>query len=85
MSTGPINAQAGGGLNFDNSTSKLAEKSAQMEQDLQVLLSDADPSNMKDMLMIQQQLSKTTMTQTLQSSVIKSLKDTTQGIMQKIN
>lgn len=85
MSTVGIQNSAAGGLDFDNSTSKLAEKTAQMEQDLQVLLQDADPSNMKDMLMIQQELSKTTMAQTLQSAIIKSLKDTTQGIMQKIN
>ncbi|MCY4177886.1 MAG: hypothetical protein OXD32_05245 [Endozoicomonadaceae bacterium] len=73
-----------GGLDF-NSTSKLAERTAEMEKNLEALMDDIDPSNMRDILMLQQQLNKTQMAQTLNSTIIKTMKDTTQGAIQKIN
>ena len=72
------------GLSMTNIFEKGIEKSSKLEQETQALFESSDSSDLGDMLKLQQQLGKVTMTYSLNSSVIKSLKDTIMGIIQKI-
>ncbi|MBE8215109.1 MAG: hypothetical protein HAW62_02100 [Endozoicomonadaceae bacterium] len=56
-----------------------------LESKTQELLAQSDTTDLKDMLKIQQQLGKLTMSYGLTSGVLKSIKDTVMGIIQKIN
>ncbi len=73
------------GINFDKTNNVLSDNLSKLEKSMQEGLENLDPSNMADLLSFQQQMSKLTMMYGLQSGVIKSIKDTSQGIIQKIN
>jgi len=73
------------GLDFDSTTSKLSTKLTELETDMQASLETLDPSNMADLLAFQQKTSKLTMLYGVESGVIKAIKDTSQGMIQKMN
>ena len=73
------------GLSFNQTTDRLSEKLTSFEKDVKTRMEDLDPSNMADLIEFQQEINKLTMMYSLESGVIKSIKDTGQSIIQKIN
>ena len=71
-------------LDFDTTTRKLSNKLNELEQGLQTDLANLDPSNMADLLTFQKKTNQLTMLYGVESSVIKAIKDTCQGIIQKM-
>ena len=64
---------------FSGSTGKLEDAlGAKFEQGI-------DTTNMSEVIQLQSEVSQITMMYGMQSALFKSLKDTTQGIIQKIN
>ncbi|CAM3555648.1 type III secretion system needle filament subunit SctF [Parendozoicomonas haliclonae] len=72
-------------LSFDSTTQRLNEKLNDFESTVKTRMDSLDPSNMADLIAFQQEMNKLTMMYSLESGVIKSIKDTAQGIIQKIN
>lgn len=73
------------GLDFNKTTSALSDKLSEFESNLKTSMDNLDPSNMAQLIEFQQQVNKLTMLYSLESGVIKSIKDTGQSIIQKIN
>ncbi len=78
-------AQVTGGLNFERTTDRLSEQLNKFEKQVKTRMEDLDPSNMAELIQFQQEINKLTMLYSLESGVIKSIKDTGMSIIQKIN
>lgn len=72
-------------LSFDQTTSRLNEQLNKFEKQTKERMDNLDPSNMADLISFQQEMNKLTMMYSLESGVIKSIKDTGQSIIQKIS
>jgi type III secretion apparatus needle protein len=72
-------------ISFDQATDRLSNKLSEFESKLETSMQDLDPSNLADMIKLQQDVNKLTMLYSVDSSVVKAVKDTAQGIIQKIN
>ena len=72
-------------LSFNETTNRLNEQLADFEKNVKTRMDNLDPSNMADLISFQQEINKLTMLYSLESGVIKSIKDTGQSIIQKIN
>ncbi len=72
-------------LSFSQTTDRLSEQLNEFEQSVKNRMDNLDPSNMADLISFQQEMNKLTMMYSLESGVIKSIKDTGQSIIQKIN
>lgn len=72
-------------LSFNETTERLNSKLQDFEQKVEARMETLDPSNMADLIQFQQEINKLTMMYSLESGVIKSIKDTGQSIIQKIN
>ena len=48
-------------------------------------MTELDPSNLADMIRLQKDVNQLTMLYSVDSSVVKAVKDTAQGIIQKLN
>ncbi len=72
-------------LSFSQTTDRLSEQLNDFEQSVKNRMDNLDPSNMADLISFQQEMNKLTMMYSLESGVIKSIKDTGQSIIQKIN
>ncbi|WP_211824708.1 EscF/YscF/HrpA family type III secretion system needle major subunit [Kistimonas asteriae] len=72
-------------ISFDQATDRLSNKLSEFESKLEKSMQDLDPSNLADMIKLQQDVNKLTMLYSVDSSVVKAVKDTAQGIIQKIN
>ncbi|MCK5894078.1 MAG: type III secretion system needle filament subunit SctF [Endozoicomonadaceae bacterium] len=72
-------------ISFDTATERLSSKLDDLETKLQASMENVDPTNLAEMIKLQQEVNKLTMLYSLDSSVIKSVKDTAQGIIQKIS
>ena len=72
-------------LSFNETTERLNSKLQDFEQKVEARMENLDPSNMADLIQFQQEINKLTMMYSLESGVIKSIKDTGQSIIQKIN
>ena len=77
MATGPID--------FNQTNSRLSQQIESFEKKLEANMKDMDPSNLAEMIEFQQEVNKLTMLYSIQSSTVKAIKDTAQGIIQKIN
>ncbi len=75
----------GAGLGLDSVFEGSLKNTTNLESKTQELLSKSDTTNLKDMLKLQQNLGKLTMSYGLTSGVLKSIKDTAMGIIQKMN
>lgn len=75
----------GTSLSFDQTTQQLSGQLADYEQAVRDRTAEIDPSNMADLIQFQQEINKLTMLYSLESGIIKSIKDTGQSIIQKIN
>ena len=78
-------AAVGTNLNFNNTMDRLDNKLTQFEADVKGRMENLDPSNMSELIQFQQEINKLTMMYSLESGIIKSIKDTGQSIIQKIN
>ena len=74
-----------GSINFNDAASKMSSQIQGFEQALETSMQNMDPSNLGEMILFQQELNKLTMLYSVQSSTVKAIKDTAQGIIQKIN
>ncbi|MTI15270.1 EscF/YscF/HrpA family type III secretion system needle major subunit [Sansalvadorimonas verongulae] len=72
-------------LSFSETTDRLNTKLKSFEEQVEARMQNLDPSNMADLISFQQEINKLTMMYSLESGVIKSIKDTGQSIIQKIN
>ena len=72
-------------ISFDRTTDQLSKQLESFEKNVQNRMENLDPSNMADLITFQQEINKLTMLYSLESGVIKSIKDTGQSIIQKIN
>ena len=72
-------------ISFDKATDLLSGKLADFEAKLEASMKKLDPSNLADMIKLQQDVNKLTMLYSVDSSVVKAVKDTAQGVIQKLN
>ncbi len=72
-------------IDFDSANSRLSQQIQNFESKLETNMKNMDPSNLAEMISFQQEVNKLTMLYSVQSSTIKAIKDTAQGIIQKIN
>jgi len=73
------------GLSFSEASGRLDDKLSEFEATLEASMDELDPSNLADMIKLQQDVNKLTMLYSVDSSLVKAVKDTAQGIIQKIN
>ena len=79
------NLNTSSGISFDSATNNLGSKISDMESKLQANMTNLDSGNMSDLLLFQNQTSKFTLMYGLSSGLVKSIKDTAQGMLQKMN
>ena len=71
-------------FNFDRVQDTFGAQAQQMDDALKQKISTMDPNNTKDMVEFQVQFNKYMIVEGLRSSIIKSIKDTLQSIIQKL-
>ncbi len=71
-------------FNFDDVQAKLGQTAETLNNDLSAKISSMDPNNTKDMVEFQVMFNKYMVVEGLRSSIIKSIKDTLQSIIQKL-
>ncbi|MRI35054.1 EscF/YscF/HrpA family type III secretion system needle major subunit [Endozoicomonas sp. OPT23] len=71
-------------FNFDDVQDKLGASANTLNEQLSAKISDMDPNNTKDMVEFQVMFNKYMVVEGLRSSIIKSIKDTLQSIIQKL-
>ena len=81
----PISNNKPGGISFNEATDRLSNKLSQFEGKLKESMKDLDPSNLADMIRLQKDVNQLTMLYSVDSSVVKAVKDTAQGIIQKLH
>ncbi|MCY4472099.1 MAG: type III secretion system needle filament subunit SctF [Kistimonas sp.] len=72
-------------LSFNQTTQQLSQQVSDYEKAVRDRTAEIDPSNMADLIQFQQEINKLTMLYSLESGIIKSIKDTGQSIIQKIS
>ena len=73
-----------GNLNFQRISDSFGQQADQLDQQLKTRISTMDPNNTKDMVEFQVEFNKYMIVEGLRSSIIKSIKDTLQSIIQKL-
>ena len=81
----PISNNKSGSISFNEATDRLSDKLSEFEGKLRTSMKDLDPSNLADMIRLQKDVNQLTMLYSVDSSVVKAVKDTAQGIIQKLN
>lgn len=81
----PISNNRAAGISFNEATDRLSNKLSEFEGKLKTSMKDLDPSNLADMIRLQKDVNQLTMLYSVDSSVVKAVKDTAQGIIQKLN
>ncbi|WP_422133423.1 type III secretion system needle filament subunit SctF [Endozoicomonas sp. ALD040] len=71
-------------LNFDHVQNVFGKTAENLDQALKSKISSMDPNNTKDMVEFQVEFNKYMIIEGLRSSIIKSIKDTLQSIIQKL-
>lgn len=72
-------------ISFDRATDLLSGKLSDFEAKLEASMTELDPSNLADMVKLQKDVNELTMLYSISSSVMKAVKDTAQGVIQKLN
>ncbi len=72
-------------LSFDETANRLGQQLTKFEKQVQDRMENLDPSNIADLISFQQEINKLTLMYSLQSGVVKSIKDTGMSIIQKIS
>lgn len=75
---------AAGNFNFDQVTKTFGATAEKLDADLKTKIQNMDPNSTKDMVAFQVDFNKYMIIEGLRSSVIKSIKDTIQSIIQKL-
>ena len=78
------NPQSASSFNFDGVQTTFGNTAEALDQKLKQKISTMDPNNTKDMVEFQVEFNKYMIIEGLRSSVIKSIKDTLQSIIQKL-
>jgi len=73
-----------GGINLDQMNNSLTTMTDKREKDLSSKLDKADPSDMKEMLALQQDMQKWTLATNLQTNAMKTLSDGIKSTIQNI-
>jgi len=73
-----------GGINLDQMNNSLTTMTDKREKDLSSKLDKADPSDMKEMLSLQQDMQKLTLATNLQTNAMKTLSDGIKSTIQNI-
>jgi len=73
-----------GGINLDQMNNSLTTMTDKREKDLSSKLDKADPSDMKEMLSLQQDMQKWTLATNLQTNAMKTLSDGIKSTIQNI-
>ena len=73
-----------GNLNFNRIQETFGDQAALLDTQLKQRIATMDPNNTKDMVEFQVQFNKYMIVEGLRSSIIKSIKDTLQSIIQKL-
>lgn len=81
----PISNNKAAGISFNEATDRLSNKLSEFECKLKTSMTELDPSNLADMIRLQKDVNQLTMLYSVDSSVVKAVKDTAQGIIQKLN
>ena len=84
MSTGTGGNAQNLKFNFDDVQAKLGQSANTLNDDLSAKIASMDPNNTKDMVEFQVMFNKYMVVEGLRSSIIKSIKDTLQSIIQKL-
>jgi len=71
-------------LNFDRVQETFGKQAENMDKILKQRITTMDPNNTKDMVSFQVEFNKYMIVEGLRSSIIKSIKDTIQSIIQKL-
>ncbi|OED44443.1 hypothetical protein ACH42_07480 [Endozoicomonas sp. (ex Bugula neritina AB1)] len=71
-------------LNFDRVQETFGQQAENMDNILKDRITTMDPNNTKDMVEFQVEFNKYMIVEGLRSSIIKSIKDTIQSIIQKL-
>lgn len=71
-------------LNFDRIQETFGQQAENMDKILKDRITTMDPNNTKDMVEFQVEFNKYMIVEGLRSSIIKSIKDTIQSIIQKL-
>ena len=74
----------GTNFNFDQVQSTFGNKADELDRELKTKISNMDPNSTKDMVAFQVDFNKYMIIEGLRSSIIKSIKDTIQSIIQKL-
>lgn len=84
--TNPNEGQPGpaDGFNFDAIQEEFGRQAQKLDQNLKARISTMDPNSTQDMVNFQVEFNKYMIVEGLRSSIIKSIKDTLQGILQKL-
>ncbi|MCW7551917.1 EscF/YscF/HrpA family type III secretion system needle major subunit [Endozoicomonas gorgoniicola] len=81
---GPTGGATGNNFNFDQIQSTFGQKANELDIELKNKISTMDPNSTKDMVAFQVDFNKYMIIEGLRSSIIKSIKDTIQSIIQKL-
>ncbi|MGI9279298.1 MAG: type III secretion system needle filament subunit SctF [Endozoicomonas sp.] len=84
MSTGQQGTAGANQFNFDHIQSVFGKTAETLDQNLKAKITNMDPNNTKDMVEFQVEFNKYMIIEGLRSSIIKSIKDTLQSIIQKL-
>jgi type III secretion protein F len=84
MSTGNQSATGTNNFNFDHIQDQFGKTAQDLDEKLKTKISTMDPNNTKDMVEFQVEFNKYMIIEGLRSSIIKSIKDTLQSIIQKL-
>lgn len=71
-------------LNFDRIQETFGNQAEELDKALKSRIASMDPNNTKDMVEFQVEFNKYMIVEGLRSSIIKSIKDTLQSIIQKL-
>lgn len=82
----PVQNQPGpaDGFNFDSIQAQFGQQAATLDANLKARIDNMDPNSTQDMVNFQVEFNKYMIVEGLRSSIIKSVKDTIQSIIQKI-
>ncbi|MET4694890.1 EscF/YscF/HrpA family type III secretion system needle major subunit [Endozoicomonas lisbonensis] len=81
---GSTGGATGNNFNFDQIQSTFGQKANELDIELKNKISTMDPNSTKDMVAFQVDFNKYMIIEGLRSSIIKSIKDTIQSIIQKL-
>ncbi len=73
-----------GGFNFDKVSEAFGSQAEALDAALKTRVANMDPNSTKDMVEFQVEFNKYMIVEGLRSSIVKSIKDTIQSIIQKL-